>query len=85
MEYIAVILKHDRTKPTIERNAVTGESREEVIQAAIAIRDQWLRTSPGPYRIFVGTLSAEVVFPVHYEVKPLEPRVIDPTGGYAGH
>jgi len=87
MEYIAVVLKHDRTKPTIERNAVCAATQQEAIEGAIAIRNQWLNSSPGggPYRIFVGTLVAEVTFPVHYEIKPLWKDALDPTGGYAGH
>lgn len=73
--YVAIVCnKPNMTDTSITKRpgAVTGLVKKQVIEAAIAIRDEWQSRGNGPYVILVGELMQEVKLPVHYELRPLE-------------
>ena len=60
--YIAIVAR-DLSDITCNRSAFTSASKERAISAAISARDEWKSRGNGPYKIFVGVLTNEVVFP----------------------
>lgn len=64
--HIAIFCKRDLESNNItERRAFTGGTRLDAVRLALAARDEAQRGGRyGPYKVFVGELTHEVVSPV---------------------
>jgi hypothetical protein len=70
--FIAIVVRDVNTTAPLKRTSFTGATKDEAIRAALAERETWQKPGYGPYRIFVGELTEEVVTPVEYSLKQLE-------------
>lgn len=62
--YVAIVCKSIQDSDLTKRSAFSGTDRDQLIRTAITEREIWHKRGHGPYRIFVGELTREIVSPV---------------------
>lgn len=67
--WIAIVCKDisglDKPK---QRTAFTADTKDRCVRTAIKAKEEWEARGNGPYKIYIGELSNEVVFPVSYKL-----------------
>lgn len=65
MIYIAIVAKDiEQGHKSVNRSAFTSDDKDTVIQAALTARDEWKSRGNGPYKIYIGTITTEIITPV---------------------
>ena len=60
-------------RPMGDYSCFFGDTKDEAVSAALDARAKWQQNGSGRYKIYVGELTEEVVVPVQYELKKIEP------------
>ena len=59
--YYIAIVSRDLSDTVVQRSAFTSTNKQRAVSAAITARNEWQAKGNGPYKIFAGELSTEVV------------------------